>query len=79
MAMCKYPPGITTPYPYPRQKITPSGHPYTLVGMDLPSYPYPCGYESPFGSPVPTKIKHLSKYYIIQMSSISIKIPLQNF
>jgi hypothetical protein len=32
----KYPPGITTPYPYPWQKITPLGYPYTLVGMDLP-------------------------------------------
>jgi hypothetical protein len=54
------------------KKITPSGHPFTLVGMDLPPYPYPRGYESPIGSPVPTKIKHLSKYYITQMSSISI-------
>jgi hypothetical protein len=70
MAMGKYPPGISAPYPYPRQKITPLDHPYTLVGMDL--LPYPCGYESPIGSPVPTKIKHLSKYYIIQMSSISV-------
>jgi hypothetical protein len=98
MAMGKYPPGITTPYLYPRQKnnsigspiytggygftpipilthvtkITLSDHPYTLVGMDLPPDPYPCGYGSPIGSPVPTKIKHLSKYYIIQMSTISI-------
>jgi hypothetical protein len=72
MAMGKYPPGITTTYPYPRHKITPPGHPYTHVGMDLPPYPYPCGYGSPIGSPVTTKIKHLSKYYTIQMSSISI-------
>jgi hypothetical protein len=41
---------------------------YTLVDIDLPLYLYPCEY----GSLVPTKIKHLSKYYIIQMSSISI-------
>jgi hypothetical protein len=72
MAMGKYPPGITTPYPYPRHKNNPPDHPYTLVGMDLPPYPYPCGYGSPIGSPVPTKIKHISKYYTIQMSSISI-------
>jgi hypothetical protein len=52
------------------KKITPSDHPYTLMGMDLP--PYPRGYGSPIGSPVPIKIKHLSKYYIIQISSISI-------
>jgi hypothetical protein len=33
--------------------------------MDLPPYPYPRGYGSPIGSPVPTKNKHLSKilYY----------------
>jgi hypothetical protein len=54
MAMGKYPPGISAPYPYPRQKITPLDHPYTLVGMDL--LPYPCGYESPIGSPVPQKL-----------------------
>jgi hypothetical protein len=51
-------------------KITPSGHLYTLTDMDL--LPYPCGYGSPIGSSVPTKAKHLSKYYMIQMSSISI-------
>jgi hypothetical protein len=70
MSMGKYPPGITTSYSYTRQKITPSDHPYTVVGMDLPSYPYPRRYGSLIGSPVPTKIKHLSKYYIIQMSTI---------
>jgi hypothetical protein len=43
-----------------------------VAGMDLPPYPYPCGYGSPIGSPVPTKIKQLSKYYTIQMSNISI-------
>jgi hypothetical protein len=41
-------------------KIILSGHSYTLVGMYLPPYPYTCRYESPIGSPVPTKIKHLS-------------------
>jgi hypothetical protein len=40
--------------------------------MDLSPYPYPCGYGSLIGSPIPTKIKHLSKYYTIQLSSISI-------
>jgi hypothetical protein len=53
-------------------KIILSGHSYTLVGMNLHTYPYPCEYRSPIGSLVPTKIVHLSKYYIIQMSSISI-------
>jgi hypothetical protein len=55
-------------------KITLSDQSYILAGIDLLSYlyPYPCGYGSPNGSPVPTKAKHLSKYYMIQMSSISI-------
>jgi hypothetical protein len=65
--MGKYPTGITTPYSYHDKKITSPCHPYTLVGMDLPPYPYPRGYGSPIGLPVPTKIKHLSKYYIIQI------------
>jgi hypothetical protein len=44
MAMGKYPPDITTPYH--DTKITTSSHPYT--GMDLPPYPYPCGYGRPY-------------------------------
>jgi hypothetical protein len=52
-------------------KITQSGHPYTgRYGFN--HIPISYGYGSPIGSPVPTKIKQLSKYYIIQMSSISI-------
>jgi hypothetical protein len=62
MAMGKYPPGITTPYPYPRHKNNPIGSPIYTGGYEFT--PYPCGYGSPIGSPVPTKIKHLSKYYI---------------
>jgi hypothetical protein len=55
-------------------KITLSDQSYILAGIDLLSYlyPYPCGYGSPNGSPVPTKAKPLSKYYMIQMSGISI-------
>jgi hypothetical protein len=33
------------------------GHPYTLAGMNLFSYPYSCGYESyPSGHPYPQKL-----------------------
>jgi hypothetical protein len=72
MAMDKYPPGITTPYPYPRHKNNPIRSPIYIGGYGFTPYQYPCGYELPIGSPVPTKIKYLSKYYIIQMSSIYI-------
>jgi hypothetical protein len=73
MAMGKYPQVVLLPHIHTHDtKIISPDHPYTLVGMNLLLYPYPCGYGSPIGSPVPTKIKHLSKYYTIQMSSISI-------
>jgi hypothetical protein len=61
MAMGKYPQGITTYIHTHEKKLTPSDQSYPLVGMDLTPYSYPCWYESPIGSPVPTKIKHLSK------------------
>jgi hypothetical protein len=59
-------------YLYPRHKNNPTGSPIYTGGYGFIPYPYPCGYGSPIRSPVPTKIKHLSKYYTIQMSSISI-------
>jgi hypothetical protein len=63
MAMNKYPPGISTLYLL------------TIKNNSIGSLIYTSGYgftPISIGSPVPTKIKHLSKYYIIQISSISI-------
>jgi hypothetical protein len=72
MTMDKYTSGITTAYLYPRDKNNPIGSPIYSGGYGFTPYSYPRGYGSPIGSPVPTKDKHLSKYYMIQMSSISI-------
>jgi hypothetical protein len=81
MVMDKYPPGITIPYSYPQQKITPSGHPYPLVGKDLPPYHTHVGIGHPSVHPYPQRLniyqintlyKHqvyLSKYHY-KISSI---------
>jgi hypothetical protein len=41
MAMGKYPPGITTPYPYPRQKNNPNGSPIYTGGYGFTPIPIP--------------------------------------
>jgi hypothetical protein len=41
MAMGKYPPGITTPYPYPRQKNNPTGSPIYTGGYGFTPIPIP--------------------------------------
>jgi hypothetical protein len=41
MAMGKYPPGITTPYPYPRQKNNPTGSPIYIGGYGFTPIPIP--------------------------------------
>jgi hypothetical protein len=40
-AMGKYPPGITTPYPYPRHKIDPAGSPIYTGGYGFTPIPIP--------------------------------------
>jgi hypothetical protein len=54
MAMGKYPPGITTPYPYPRQKNNPIGSPIYTGGYGFT--PIPIGMGHPSGHPYPQKI-----------------------
>jgi hypothetical protein len=39
MAMGKYPPGITTPYPYPRHKNNPTGSPIYTGGYEFTPIP----------------------------------------
>jgi hypothetical protein len=41
MAMGKYPPGITTPYPYPRHKNNPIGSPIYTGGYGFTPIPIP--------------------------------------
>jgi hypothetical protein len=41
MAMGKYPPGITTPYPYPRHKNNPTGSPIYTGGYEFTPIPIP--------------------------------------
>jgi hypothetical protein len=41
MAKGKYPPGITTPYPYPRQKNNPTGSPIYTGGYGFTPIPIP--------------------------------------
>jgi hypothetical protein len=41
MAMGKYPPGITTPYPYPRHKNNPTGSPIYTGGYEFTPKPIP--------------------------------------
>jgi hypothetical protein len=41
MAMGKYPPGITTAYPYPRQKNNPNGSPIYIGGYGFIPIPIP--------------------------------------
>jgi hypothetical protein len=41
MAMGKYPPGITTPYPYPRHKIDSAGSPIYTGGYGFTLIPIP--------------------------------------
>jgi hypothetical protein len=41
MAMGKYPPGITTPYPYPRHKNNPTGSPIYTGGYGFTPIPIP--------------------------------------
>jgi hypothetical protein len=41
MAMGKYPPGITTPYPYPRHKNNPIGSPIYIGGYEFTPIPIP--------------------------------------
>jgi hypothetical protein len=41
MAMGKYPSGITTPYPYPRQKNNPTGSPIYTGGYEFTPIPIP--------------------------------------
>jgi hypothetical protein len=41
MAMGKYPPGITTPYPYPRQKNNSIGSPIYTGGYGFTPIPIP--------------------------------------
>jgi hypothetical protein len=60
MGKYKIPIDYYYPIPIHTKKIIPSGRLYSLVGMDLSLYLYPYGYGSPIGSPVPTKIKHIS-------------------
>jgi hypothetical protein len=71
MAMGKYPPGITTPYPYPRHKNNPIESPIYTGGYGFNPIPIPMRVWVTHRVTRTTKIKHLLKYYIIQMSSIS--------
>jgi hypothetical protein len=41
MAMGKYPPGITTPYLYPRHKNNPTGSPIYIGGYEFTPIPIP--------------------------------------
>jgi hypothetical protein len=57
MAMGKYPPGITTPYSYPRQKKQP--HRVTHIHWWVWIYPHThthVGMSHPLGHPYPQKL-----------------------
>jgi hypothetical protein len=65
MVMSKYLSSITILYSYHDKKLISSGHPYTLVSINLNLYPNICGYVSLVRSTAHINIKHISKYYTI--------------
>jgi hypothetical protein len=72
MAMGKYPPDITTPYPYLRHKNNSIVSPIYTGGYEFTLIPIPIWVWVTHRVTRTHKTKHLLKYYIIQMSSISI-------